>query len=242
MTSEEQLQLVFAGFDVQALKGAVEVVDLAGEMTIDEDLGLLRRDLQLKRRAVVVVIPTVYGGAPVTLRYHARCTDSRTVSQRRRCRRRRRGHRLRGGLHVHVARAQMRARAVPNRYRAHGHEEGRTTDHDNLRGRTKNVNATDAPSLNAREQGDFALNREQLSLTEDGRVLASVSETVAGHSRVSQRWPPCAPSHAGDTEGWRGYASGGAEAGVPDREDDLEHRTVLRAGGDSSRHAARRSP
>ena len=56
---EIELQLVLARLDVQALQVAVELVDDADEVSVDENLGVARRDLEPRRAREVVAPGTV---------------------------------------------------------------------------------------------------------------------------------------------------------------------------------------
>ena len=53
MSVEVQRQIVFAWLDVQALEPAVEVVNPAREIAVDEHFGFARGYLQLQRRFFV---------------------------------------------------------------------------------------------------------------------------------------------------------------------------------------------
>ena len=53
MAIEVQRQLVLTGLNVKTLEPAVEVVDPASEVAVDEHLGFTRRYLELQRRFIV---------------------------------------------------------------------------------------------------------------------------------------------------------------------------------------------
>jgi len=54
VSRQEQLDLVLARLDAEALERPIEFVDSAGVRPVDKHLGLLRRDLQPYRRCQVV--------------------------------------------------------------------------------------------------------------------------------------------------------------------------------------------
>jgi hypothetical protein len=59
MTRQIQLDRMVARFDVETLERAVEIVDSAGVVPVDEDLGLPRRHLSADVAAAVVGIPVI---------------------------------------------------------------------------------------------------------------------------------------------------------------------------------------
>ena len=65
MPVEEQRHLVLARLEAQPLGQAVEVVDDAGEVAVDEDLGFPRRDLQARSAQRVAGVVAAVVAAPV---------------------------------------------------------------------------------------------------------------------------------------------------------------------------------